>query len=160
MNGTYILQEDRTEEICQKILSKSYEKSNFLAKLKPRYHSCDPQNNTITFSFLTEDWQSNPLGIVHGGITCSMFDISFGTAARYFSHTYTLATVTLTTTFLKPIQLHDTVLITVKATSVGRTLVSMTGEAVSKQSGILTATANGTFILLKEKSQKEKEEIK
>ena len=79
------------------------------------------EEQTVTFAYETKKWMLNPGGAVHGGLISTMFDISMGSAASAFSGCYP-PTVTLSVSFLCPVPGDDTVLISCRATKVGRRL--------------------------------------
>ena len=86
------------------------------------------------------DWELNPQDMIHGGIT------------------YTLTTVNLSTTFLAPIRLGDTMFFHSKIKSFGRSLVTVEGEVFVKSTGKLAATATGTFKIMHHKVKEERTE--
>ena len=120
------------------------EEDSINRKLKYRLEDYSFEQQTVTFSYPTEKWMVNPGGVVHGGLISTMFDISMGCSAAAFSGYYP-PTVTLSVSFLCPVQKDDRVLIDCRAVKVGRSFVQMTARAVIKSSGEVCATAAGTF---------------
>ena len=120
-----------------------------LAMLKPRFVSCDFEEQSACFAFDVYDWELNPEGNLHGGIISTGFDVSCGLLCHYFAKQRMVSTVTLSTTYLKPVRPDDTVLYRVKIVSLGHTLVSLTGEAWVKDRNVLAATCTTTFMILK-----------
>jgi uncharacterized protein (TIGR00369 family) len=104
----------------------------------------------VTYSFETKEWMLNPGGVLHGGITCTMFDIAMGVTARCFSGYYS-PTVNLSVTYLCPVPNNDKVLITARVSRLGSTFVQLTAEAKVASSGEMCATASGTFYCNKNK---------
>lgn len=123
-------------------------KNTILSQLKPRLVTCDFQEKTAEFAFDVMDWQLNPEGGLHGGILVTGFDVSFGLLTHYFAKQHMVSTVQIGTNFLKPVGSNDTVHFQVKITSLGRRIVSLTGEAWLERDHILAATSSATFMKL------------
>lgn len=106
--------------------------------------NCDYEAQKLKLRFETTDWMLNPGGIVHGGMICTMFDITMGITSLALSGTFT-PTVNLSVSFLNPVPNHDHLVITAHATKVGRTFVQLMAEATSEKKPTLCATATATF---------------
>lgn len=121
-----------------------------LVHLEPHFVSCDFEQKTACIAFEVMPWELNPGGSLHGGILMTCFDVSFGLTCHYYAKQHQITTINLTTTFLKPVLLGDTVEYHVRITNLGRTLVSMMAEAWVHRNGkdILAATATATFMKL------------
>jgi len=124
-------------------------RGGIIPMMKPKFERCSYQDRTAVISFQAQQWELNPENIMHGGLTVTAMDTSFGILCHYYARQKMITTVTIATTFLKPVDLDDTMEIAVKVTSLGRTLVSMTAEVylVNKQN-LLAATGNTTFMIL------------
>lgn len=105
---------------------------------------CDYATQTLTLRFETTDWMMNPGGVVHGGMLCTMFDITMGITSLALSGTFT-PTVNLSLSFLSPAPNKDHLLITARATRVGKTFVQLTAEGFSEKTRTLCATATAIF---------------
>ena len=123
-------------------------KHTILRELKPRLVACNFAERTAEFAFDVMDWQLNPEGGLHGGILVTGFDVSFGLLTHYFAKQHMVSTVQVSTNFLKPIGPKDTIHYKVKINSLGRRIVSLTGEAWLERDDILAATASTTFMKL------------
>lgn len=121
-----------------------------LARLHPRFVSCDYEKREACIAFEAIEWELNPGGSLHGGILMTFFDVSFGVVCHYYTKQHRIATVNLGTTFLKPVLLGDTVHCHIRITHLGRTVMSMTAEAHVNRNGrdILAGTATATFMKL------------
>lgn len=117
-------------------------------QMRPRFISCDFEKREACIAFDVYDWELNPGGSLHGGITVTGFDMSCGLLCHYYAKQHAITTVNLTTTFLKPILPGDTIYYHAKITSLGRTLMSVTAEARLARGNILAATASVTFMKL------------
>lgn len=116
--------------------------------MAPILTSCDEKERSITVEFPVLDWQLNVSDIMHGGAIATAFDDAFGVFAHYLNNNKTVVTVNITLNYLKPIPKGDAILITAKATSVGKKLITLSGECRLKSSGLLTNTAFGTFAVV------------
>ncbi|MBM6830077.1 PaaI family thioesterase [Anaerotignum lactatifermentans] len=128
-------------------------KNGVIAKMKPSFVSCDFLAGESVMSFQVLDWELNPQQMIHGGITSTGFDTSLGMLCHYYASPNILTTVNLSTSFLRPIRLGDTMFFHSKIKSFGRSLVTMDGEVYLKSSGKLAATATGTFKILHYKTK-------
>ncbi len=105
---------------------------------------CSAEAQTLTLRFETIDWMMNPGGVVHGGMLCTMLDITMGITSMALSGAFS-PTVNLSVSFLSPAPNHDHMLITAHATRVGKTFVQLTAEAYSEKTRTLCATATAIF---------------
>lgn len=71
--------------------------------LNLRLQSCDYQNRTAIFTFEPSPWMINSAGILHGGVTASLFDVALGVLCRYYSSSDICPTVHLDVNYLLPI---------------------------------------------------------
>ena len=120
------------------------EEDSINRKIMYSIESYDLEKMHITFGYDTKKWMLNPGGTVHGGIICTMFDISMGSSAAAFSGCYP-PTVNLSVNYLSPIPNDDKVLVTCRVTKVGTKFVQMLAEAKIRSSGEICATASATF---------------
>lgn len=121
-------------------------KTGILSEMDPKFESCNLERKELLLSFAVKDWELNPEGGLHGGMIMTAFDLSFGLLCHYFSKQKAICTVNLSTNFLKPIPPSGNVVYRIKAVSTGKTIVSMTGEAMFED--VLAATASATFMIL------------
>lgn len=105
---------------------------------------CNYEERTICLAYDIVDWMQNPIGSLHGGIICAAFDITMGTLAVVLSEMHT-PTIQMSVNFTRPIPMGERMLVYAKAHTVGKTIVSLTSEAVCESTGKVAATASGTF---------------
>ena len=123
-------------------------KDSVLKLLKPRLGACNFEEKSAEFAFTVEDWQLNPEKGLHGGIMATNFDVSFGLLSHYFAKQHMVSTVTIHTTFLKPVMPNDVIHYKVQMSHLGRTIHSMTAEAWLERDNILAATASASYMKL------------
>lgn len=130
-------------------------KDSVLQLLQPKVVSCDYENRTAEFAFAVQEWQLNPEKGLHGGILVTGFDVSFGLLCHYYAKQHMVSTITIDTTFLKPIQPTDVIHFKVKMTHKGRTVYHLTGEAWLERDNILAATSTSAFMRLEQTFEKQ-----
>ena len=125
-------------------------RDSVLSLLQPRLVSCDFENCSAEFLFRVQDWQLNPEKGLHGGILVTGFDVSFGLLCHYFAKQHMVSTISINTTFLKPICPTDVIHYRVRITHLGHTVYQLVGEAYLEREDILAATASASFIKLQQ----------
>lgn len=150
----YLSEESASQENMEAWLSQLQDpefplvKGTLLQHLKPQFVSCNFAERTAEFAFAVQDWQLNPAKGLHGGILVTGFDISFGLLSHYFAKQHVVSTISINTTFLKPVQPTDIVHYQVHITHLGHTVYQLTAEAFLERDHILAATASATFMKL------------
>lgn len=140
---------DKEMENCiNDIIDKNKKNPRIIQMMAPGFEKCNSIEKTLTLSFSIMKWQLNPGGIMHGGLITTAFDTAFGTLTHFYAKEKAITTVDISTSFLKPIPFEDTLYVTVKINSLGKTIVSLTGEAHLKSTKILAATGASTFMIL------------
>lgn len=123
-------------------------RNNIISLLQLGLVSCDFENRSAEFLFRVQDWQLNPEKGLHGGILVTGFDISFGLLCHYFAKQHMVSTISINTTFLKPIRPTDVIHFRVRITHLGHTVYQLVGEAYLERENILAATSSASFIKL------------
>lgn len=121
-----------------------------IPKMEPRFRTCDFEAGTLEVAFQVLPWELNPQKVVHGGIISTAVDTTLGMLCHYYVNPHVITTVSLNTTFHKPIVLGDTFVIKGKIDFLGRSLVTVSGEIYSKEDTVLAATSTATFKILHE----------
>jgi uncharacterized protein (TIGR00369 family) len=132
-------------------VTKSESESGVIQMMQPKYIGCSYQDKEISVMFHVEKWELNPQGSMHGGLISAAFDTTYGMLTHYLAKDSFITTVDLSTRYLKPVPIGSDLLIKAKACSVGRTIVSLTGEAFLVGKDILAATSSSTFMILRHK---------
>jgi len=117
--------------------------------MRPKLAACSEKERSITLEFPVQDWQLNSENVMHGGVIATAFDVALGVFAHYLNHDLLTVTVNISINYLKPIPAGDSILVTAKVTSLGKRIITLTGECRLKSSGRLTNTAMGTFAIVK-----------
>jgi acyl-coenzyme A thioesterase PaaI-like protein len=85
---------------------------------------------------------------MHAGFIAAAFDEAFGIMAAYLGQENDNVSINISLNCIKPIPMGDLIQITVKATSLGRRILTLTGECHLASNGLLTNTALATFALV------------
>lgn len=107
--------------------------------------SCDGEAGTVTWEFPSLPWELNIWDNIHGGAIASIFDLGLGIFAHYLSDELPVTTANMAISYLKPAPFGESFIVVAKIVSRGHRLITVTGEGYLKNSGVLAATAMGTF---------------
>ncbi|MDD3395474.1 MAG: PaaI family thioesterase [Anaerotignum sp.] len=119
-------------------------------KIQPKFVSCNFAEKTVTLSYGVLEWELNPQNVIHGGIIATAFDTTLGLLAHYYTKPQVITTVSLNTTYHKPVFLGDTFHIKAKLEFQGRSLCNITGEARTQKNSVLASSATAVFKVLRE----------
>jgi len=116
--------------------------------MDPNFVACSEKEQTVTISFPVQECQLNEHDTMHAGFIAAAFDEALGIFAAYLGEGKPTVSINISLNYLKPIPMGDEILITAKATSLGRRLMTMSGECRLKSNGVLTNTALATFAIV------------
>ncbi len=115
--------------------------------IEPAFVDCNFEEDTITISFKIAKWETNRIGILHGGITAAAFDYTMGILARFYSETNFSPTVSLEIKYIRPVELGDTLMVKAKAISKGRKVIHLTAEGTIQSTGKIAASGASIFLV-------------
>ena len=127
--------------------------------MKSAWGGCSFEDKTLAFEFPVQEWQANRIGNMHGGAICTAFDLTIAALARFYARENFAPTINLDVNYIRPVPMEETLVVTAKATSTGRRITQLTGEARIKSTGKLAATATSIYMNVdtdKEKQAKKK----
>lgn len=107
---------------------------------------CSFEEQTLTFEFPIEEWMTNRVDQLHGGIICTAFDLAIAALARFYAGENFAPTISLNVNYVRPAKAGDTLVVTAKANAIGKRLTHMTGEAFSKKTNKLIANASSVYM--------------
>lgn len=113
---------------------------------------CSYERKELELRFESREWEMNPNGSMHGGIIATAFDTAFGYLAHYFADSM-VVTVSINTMFLKPVMCGDSMIVKCRALSVGRSIISIAGDALLEKNGVCAASATATFMPIRKRGQ-------
>ena len=95
--------------------------------LFPRFVDCDGPRLQLALAFDTKPWMSNPMGVVHGGVTAILMDTAMGILCCCLCGSST-PTISMTLNYPRPIPLNATVHIRSQLVVFGRTSSQVQAE--------------------------------
>ena len=108
----------------------------------------DGPAGSLLFACRTDDSMSNPLGIVHGGITASLVDTCMGVTCTAQSGGVPTPTVTMTVNYARPVPLDADILVRARTIRVGNTSGQMQAEVfLAGAPEEALATASGVYAI-------------
>ena len=116
-----------------------------IGMLKPNFVDCDPEEATVTLSYPAMKWERNPLNVMQGGVVATILDFSIACLAVYYGGEKAV-TVSLQTSYLRGCPIDGTLVVKVKATKAGRTMIHAYSECwEEKTPDKLVATSVGVY---------------
>ncbi len=116
------------------------------AGLCPHLVDCDPEEGWVELKYEVAEWMRNLRGSVHGGAVSAMFDNAMGALAWCVAGGKPCPTVTLQTSFVRPLTVGTTVHARATLTSGGRTLTYTEAALWAEgDEGRTLATATAVF---------------
>lgn len=114
--------------------------------IEPAFEECNFEEDTITISFKILKWETNRIGILHGGVTAAAFDYTMGLLSRFYSETNFSPTVSLEIKYIRPVELGDTLIVKARVISKGRKVMHLTAEGTLKSTGKIAASGASIFL--------------
>lgn len=103
---------------------------------------------SLLFACHTDASMSNPLGIVHGGVTASLVDTCMGVTCTAQCGGSPTPTVTMTINYARPVPLDADVLVRTRTVRVGNTSGQMSAEVfLAKNPEEILVTATGVYAI-------------
>lgn len=121
----------------------------FNTMLKAELHSCDYGKSVVTLRMDPAPWMGNPMGILHGGVTASVLDMTMGLLCRYCSGGYMTPTISMDVQYLRSGPLDKRLYIRADLTKRGMSVCYATGVlwAAGGEDKPL-ATASGAYYVM------------
>ena len=116
---------------------------------RSEFISFDAQAKKLTLAFPCLTWEVSPRNNMMGGIVCAVFDSAMGMLTGLYAKEHYVTTLELTTRFIKPVRLGETLLVEAELLSQGKTILNMRATACAQSDGHLLAAAEAAFMLVK-----------
>ena len=100
----------------------------FNTMLGTELYSCDFETSTVTLVMDPKPWMGNPMGILHGGVTASVLDMTMGLLCRYCSGGNMTPTVNMNVSYLRSGPLDKRLYIRADLTKRGMTICYASGS--------------------------------
>lgn len=143
-----LLKQEDLEKGIEAIVYNLKETSHISELMNPSLVDCNEKEQTITIEFPVLEWQLNEYETMHAGLIATAFDEALGIFAAYLGKEKSTVSINLSLNYVKPIPMNDSIQIIAKATSLGRKLITISGECHLKSNGLLTNTALATFAIV------------
>lgn len=106
----------------------------------------DGPDGSLLFACRTDPSMSNPLGIVHGGITAALLDTCMGVTCSAQCGRAATPTVTLTVNYVRPVPLDAQLRVRTRTVRIGRSTGQLSAEVPpADHPEEILATATGVF---------------
>lgn len=130
-------------------LVSTFKNTSRVSKLMdPSLVDCNCEEQTITIEFPVLECQLNEHDTMHAGFIAAAFDEALGIFAAYLGAEKATVSINISVNYLKAIPMNDSIRVTAKVTSLGRKLITMSGECHLKSNGLLTNTVLATFAIV------------
>lgn len=143
-----LLSRDNLELDIKNLIEKAKTNSPVSNNMSPSFFAFDKLKEEITIEFPVKESQLNEHDTMHAGFITAAFDEAFGIVAAYLGQGSGNVSINISINYIKPIPKGDTIRISVKATSLGRRVLTVTGECHLSSNGLLTNTALATFAIV------------
>jgi len=143
-----LLNQDNLEKDIEDMIQKSKATSRVSKMMSPSLVGCNRTLQEIIIEFPVQDFQLNEHDTMHAGFIAAAFDEAFGITAAYLGQGSDNVSINISMNCIKPIPMGDNIQITVKATSLGRKILTVVGECHLSSNNLLTNTALATFVIV------------
>ncbi len=118
---------------------------SIIGMLHPSFVECSAEEATLTMSYPAMAWERNPLNVMQGGVVATILDFSIACMATYYGGEKAV-TVSLQTSYLRGCPIDGTLVVKVRATKAGRTMIHAFAECwEEKTPDKLVATCVGVY---------------
>lgn len=143
-----LLNQTNLEKDIENLLKKLKETSSVTKMMNPSLVGYDKKGQELTIEFPILESQLNEHDTMHAGFIAAAFDEAFGIFAAYLGDGKPNVSINISLNYIKPIPMGDSIKIIVKATSLGRRILTVTGECHLSSNNLLTNTALATFAIV------------
>ncbi len=134
--------ENAFREMAQKNLKwRVSRQGSIVYMLEPQLISCSYAKKELVMRYELKDWELNPLGTLHGGVTATMFDNQGGLLVQISSLCKKTPTVYLNVSYTTPLMPGENLVIKARVTHLGKRMINVTEEAFAESDGRMIATA-------------------
>lgn len=102
-------------------------------------------NNTIEFQFTVRKEMTNPVGMLHGGVTSSMIDDCIGVNFMILGLENFYPTINLNIDFFNPAFENDTVLVKTELIKLGKTIIHFNAVVINQNNSRVVAKASSNL---------------
>ena len=121
------------------------DRSNLNGMIDIRFVSCSVEDRTAEFLFVSEDWERNVFGGIHGGMIATVLDSCMGITSGVYSEK-PASTVSMNVQYLQP-AMGTEYRILVSLPHMGRRIIHAAAEMKDAAGGTSCAMAEAVFTL-------------
>ncbi len=103
--------------------------------------------NSVEFEFTVRKEMTNPIGMLHGGVTSSMIDDCIGVNFMILGLENFYPTINLSVDFFNSASENDTVLVRTELIKLGRTVINFNAVVINQNDGKLVAKASSNQVI-------------
>ncbi len=137
-------------ELCsrlEKLLEDGAEKrkNTVAGMIKPQILGCDCSSQSTLIGFPAQEWETNPNGVIHGGMIATMLDTAMGITTIAITDTLT-PTIDLHVSYLRPCPADGMLAVRSTISMAGGSVVHVRAEMYdTREPEVLIATGAGAF---------------
>lgn len=120
--------------------------------MEPRYIDCDLDKKTVTAEYVVKPWEANRVGILHGGVICTMLDHGAGAAVSALVGEW-CPTMDMDVHFLRQGHIGETLTVVGEILHLGRRAIHAEARLYDKSSGKMIASCLATYLIPDNKSE-------
>ena len=98
-----------------------------LGMLHPSFVECSAGEGTVMLSYPAMAWERNPIGVMQGGVVATILDFSIACLSTFYGGSKAV-TVSLQTSYLRGCPIDGTLIVKVRATKAGRSMIHCFAE--------------------------------
>ena len=143
MNEKQLKMEEHVKNLLSGIAENQAD--TILGMLQPSFVGCSAEEGTLTLSYPAMAWERNPIGVMQGGVVATILDFSIACLSTFYGGMKAV-TVSLQTSYLRGCPIDGTLVVKVRATKAGRTMIHCFAECwEEKTPDKLVATSVGVY---------------
>lgn len=126
----------------------------FNTMLGAELYACDFEKSTVTLTFEPRPWMGNPMGILHGGVTASVLDMTMGLLCRYCSNGSMTPTISMDVQYLHAGPLDKRLYVSAELTKRGMGICYARGELWAEGAeDRRIAASSGAYYVVRRKTE-------
>lgn len=105
------------------------------------------EEKAVQFEFEIRKEMTNPVGMLHGGVTAGMIDDCIGVNFMVLGLEKFYPTINLYIDYFNPVFENQTVIVTTKLEKLGKTIINIKAEVINKNTSKIVAQASANLAL-------------
>jgi len=105
------------------------------------------EEKAVKFEFEIRKEMTNPVGMLHGGVTAGMIDDCIGVNFMVLGLEKFYPTINLYIDYFNPVFENQTVIVTTKLEKLGKTIINIKAEVINKNTSKIVAQASANLAM-------------